>query len=261
MRWTIEPPVNDRENGRHHNVTMDAALIDRIVTNVLEQLQPRVAVRPAPVPTSSESTTTAAAATVSELSVVNLIEPVITASLLQETVHNTKSVHIGAKALLTPAAKDWLQSRKITWSRTPAGKVSADTGKSHIRRRVLVSTVTPAVKSLQATLEREPSGWGAELIGRALEAVETAVRMLSTAEAELLLVFSDQADVIACYANRSPKVRAIVATTAEQLAGVARRVGANLLAVDPTGRSFIELRNLLRAAAALHRPQPPLGWD
>ena len=243
-------------------MTTDTALIDRIVTNVLAQLQPTVAVRPAPVVAASVPVPSPANETAAASTVVELIEPVITAGLLQDSVRNTKAVRVGANALLTPAAKDWLNSRNIVLSRNPVtGGSTAKAGKTVIRRRVLVSTVTPAVKSLQATLEREHSGWGQELIGRALEAVETAVRLLSTAEAELLLVFSDQADVIACYANRSVKVRAIVATSADQLVGVAKRVGANLLAVDPTGRSFIELRNLLRTAAALHRPQPPLGWE
>lgn len=243
-------------------VSMDAALIDRIVTNVLAQLQPTVAVRPAPTVVTSEPAAPTPQAVTAASTVVELSDPVITAGLLQDTVRNTKAIRIGARALITPAAKDWLTTRKITLSRTPiTGGSAPNEEKTVIRRRVLISTVTPAVKSLEATLGREHAGWGHELLGRALEAVETAVRMLSTAEAELVLVFSDQADVIACYANRSAKVRAIVATSAEQLAGVAKRVGANLLAIDPTGRSFIELRNLLRTAAALHRPQPPLGWE
>jgi hypothetical protein len=191
---------------------------------------------------------------------IELLDSVITAKLLQDRAMTASALRFGPKSLLTPSARDWLHTRKVAWSRE-AGSSTTSTNSSTATRRLLISTVTPTVRAVQGTLNRELPGWGCDLIGKATEVVETATRLLATAEAELVIAFSDRAELIACYANRSAKVRAAVVSSIETLTAMAKSLGTNLFVIDPTGRSYIELRNILRACAALARPQPPLGWD
>lgn len=239
----------------------DSDLIDRIVSNVLAQLQPSGASRaitaePPPV----ESPAPLVAAPVSKPVAIELLDPVITAKLLQDRATTASALRFGPKSLLTPSARDWLHTRKVAWSResiTSATSTIATTA----ARRLLISTVTPTVRAVQSTLSRELPGWGCDLIGKVNEAVEMATRLIATAEAELVVAFSDRAELLACYANRSAKVRAAVVSSVETLTAMAKSLGANLIVIDPNGRSYIELRNILRACAALGRPQPPLGWD
>ncbi len=239
----------------------DSALIDRIVTNVLAQLQPvgssRAVTPPSP---PVEMPKPALSAPVVKPVAIELLDPVITAKLLQDRATTASALRFGPKSLLTPSARDWLHTRKVAWSRE-AGAATTSVNSSTATRRLLISTVTPSVRAVQSTLSRELPGWGCDLIGKATEVVETATRLLATAEAELVIAFSDRAELIACYANRSPKIRAAVVSSLETLTAMAKSIGANLLVIDPTGRSYIELRNILRACAALNRPQPPLGWD
>lgn len=236
------------------NVATDSALIDRIVSNVLAQLEPAVSTRAILAEPPAVIT-----ASVSKPVAIELLDSVITAKLLQDRAANAAALRFGPKSLLTPSARDWLHTRKITWSRestsTPASAAARN------QRRLLLSTITPTVRAVQSTLSRELPGWGCDLIGKASEVVETVVRLISTAEAELVVAISDRAELIACYANRSAKVRAAVVTSIETMTSMAKHLGANVIVLDPSGKSYIELRNILRACAALGRPQPPLGWD
>jgi hypothetical protein len=223
---------------------MDQALIERIVNDVLAQLQPPVAVRPV---------TPAAAAE------VHLHDAVITADVLQERLQAGQVLRIGSKSILTPTARDWLRERKIRWQR--AGRHSAPAAGGSIRRQLLIATVTPAVRTLREALPRELPGWKHELLGRPIELANAAVRAISTAEADLVVAISDAADVVVCRANRNSTVRAAAPTSAEHLRLLAEHLGPNVLVINPRGRTFVELRNLLRGCAALPAPRPPKDWD
>lgn len=238
----------------------DSALIDRIVSNVLAQLQPpgssrAMTAESKPVESSALPAKPHAAKPVA----IELLDPVITAKLLQDRAATAIALRFGPKSLLTPSARDWLHTRKVAWSREST--VTPATTATTAKRRLLLSTVTPTVRTVQSTLSRELPGWECDLVGKATEAVETVTRLINAAEAELVVVCSDRAALVACYANRSIKVRAAVATSTDALTTTAKSLGANVVAFDPTGKSYIELRNILRTCAALGRPQPPLGWD
>lgn len=233
----------------------DSALIDRIVSNVLAQLQPEGSTRAVIAEPPSVIATP-----VSKPAAIELLDPVITAKLLQDRAATASALRFGPKSLLTPSARDWLHTRKVPWSREATSSATS-TSANPAKRRLLLSTITPTVRAVQSTLSRELPGWGCDLIGKATEVVETVARLISTAEAELVVAISDRAELIACYANRSAKVRAAVVTSIEPLTSMAKHLGANVIVLDPSGKSYIELRNILRACAALGRPQPPLGWD
>ena len=236
-----------------NNVATDSALIDRIVSNVLAQLQPAGSTRAV-----IDEPQQVSATPVTKPVAIELLDSVITAKLLQDRAATASALRFGPKSLLTPSARDWLHTRKVIWSRE-ASTTASTTAPS--KRRLLLSTITPTVRAVQSTLSRELPGWGCDLIGKATEVVETVARLISTAEAELVVAISDRAELIACYANRSAKVRAAAVTSIETITVMAKHLGANVIVLDPSGKSSIELRNILRACSALGRPQPPLGWD
>jgi len=221
---------------------MDQALIERIVANVLQQLQPVAAPR-AEVAPSTE---------------VLLDGPVITAELLADRVEAGQTLRIGPRAILTPTARDWLQQRKIRWKRSHR----STNGKEHAatRRQLLINTITPAIRTLRESLPRELPGWKHELLGTAAEVADIATRAINAAEAEIVVAISDAADVVACRANRNSRVRAAVVASPEHMRLLVEHLGPNVLVINPRGRSFVELRNLLRAMSELPAPQPPKNW-
>lgn len=234
---------------------MDQAFIDQIVSNVLAQLQPAptrpVVDSPRPQPSTSA---------------IELTATIITADLLSDVVVGGKSITIGRNSIVTPSARDWLNSRKITWSRAgtdtqkaaTSGRLTPGSSATGVRGRwqLFLHTVTPNVRALHDGLKRQPDGWKVELIGQALEAARLATAAISTAECDGVVVISEHAEVIACRANRNARVRAAVITDRKQLELTRQHLGVNLACINPNGRTFIEMRNLLRDCAAT-KPQPP----
>ncbi len=262
---------------------MNQALIDEIVTSVLAQLQPASArpvstaqVRPQPVSVTSLPMATpvnpVVTATVPSVSnvpaaaspvsipakpvAVELTVPIITADVLDQSVRAGQTLRIGRNSILTPSARDWLNSKRISWSRQD--KSSATTSASRARWQVILQTVTPTVRSLQDGLRRLADGWKVEIVGQPLEAAVLATSLVSTAECDGVVIFTEQAELIACKANRNERVRAAVMQNPKQWEHVVRSLGANVVCISPIGRTFIELRNLLRDCAVT-RPRPPAG--
>ena len=249
---------------------MNQALIDEIVSGVLAKLQP-APVRPvieairqptttpvfaSPTPSASAAkTVTAAQTNTVPLPVIELSGPVITADLLEQSLRAGQSLRIGRNSILTPSARDWLNSRRTSWTRQD--KAHSAGSDSRARWQLILQTVTPAVKSLQEGLRRTSDGWKIELVGQPLEAVKLATGFITTAESDGVVIFTEQAELMACYANRNERVRAAVVQNSKQWEHVTRTLGANVVCISPVGRTFVELRNLLKECAAI-RPQSPL---
>ena len=239
---------------------MDQALIEQIVSNVLAQLQPASVRSVVESPKSAPKTTMTVKSVVERPAAIELTASIITADLLEVTARVGQPLKIGHRSILTPSARDWLHTKRIDWSRID--KLSAgDSGatKGTARWQLIVQTVTPTVKALHDGLKRQPEGWKIELVGQASEAATLAIGSISKAEHEGVAILSEYAEIIACRANRNERVRAAVISDRKQLELTMQHLGVNVVCINPNGRTFIELRNLLRDCAA-KKPQAPAGW-
>lgn len=231
---------------------MDQALVEQIVASVLAQLQP-APVRPV-VQAHKPETKSIPAST-------ELNATVITAKVLESSVRAGTAVQIGRKSILTPAAQDWLRDKKISWTRSNSFEKSAGGAESKSARwQLIVQTVTSNVSSIQDLLKRQPDGWTTELVGSAQEAAALASRAISTSERDGVVVLSEFAEIIACRANRNERVRAAVISDRQQLELTARRLGLNLVCINPKPQTFVGLRNLLKDCSAMS-PMVPAGWE
>ena len=239
----------------YEETTVDQALIERIVSNVLAQLQP-VSVHPViEVPKSAPKMMA-----VEKSVAIELTASIITADLLEETARVGQPLKIGRSSILTPSARDWLNTKRIDWSRID--KLSAGgsgTTKGAARWQLIVQTVTPTVKALHDGLKRQPEGWKIELVGQPVEAATLAIGSISKAEHDGVAILSEYAEIIACRVNRNERVRAAVISDRKQLELTMQHLGVNVVCINPNGRTFIEMRNLLRDCAA-KRPLAPMGW-
>ena len=234
---------------------MDQAFIEQIVSNVLAQLQPASVRAVANTPKSAPKMIT-----VEKTAAIELTASVITAALLEETARVGQPLRIGRRSILTPSARDWLHTKRIDWSRTDKlanGGSATTTGAA--RWQLIVQTVTPTVKVLHDGLKRNSEGWKIELVGQAAEAATLAIGSISKAEHEGVAILSEYAEIIACRANRNERVRAAVISDRKQLELTMQHLGVNVVCINPNGRTFIEMRNLLRDCAA-KRPVAPTGW-
>jgi ribose 5-phosphate isomerase RpiB len=62
------------------------------------------------------------------------------------------------------------------------------------------------------------------------------------------VVFCADPALVCCVANKLSRLRAAVAATPQAAARARQSLGANLLAVETPGRTFFELRQILRTA-------------
>lgn len=246
---------------------MNQTLIDEIVANVLAQLQPLAArplnqsTRPKTIeapqsPTAQVNSPVAARPFDSSSNLIELSSAVITADILENSVRPGQALKIGRTSILTPSARDWLHSKRMAWSRLE--RTGGPNGGSRARWQIILQTVTPTVRALQDGLRRLSEGWKIELVGQPLEAATLATNLVSTAECDGVVVFTEQAELIACKANRHERVRAAVLQNSKHWEQVLATLSANVVCISPVGRTFIELRNLLRDCAG-SRPRPPAG--
>lgn len=245
----------------YKETTVDQALIEQIVSNVLAQLQP-ASVRPVvESPKSAQKVPTVEkSVTVEKPAVIELTASVITADLLEATARAGQPLKIGRRSILTPSARDWLHTKRIDWSRIDRlAAVGSSATKGAVRWQLIVQSVTPTVKALHDGLKRNSEGWKIELVGQPVEAATLAIGAINKAEHDGVAILSEYAEIIACRANRNERVRAAVISDRKQLDLTMQHLGANVVCINPSGRTFVELRNLLRDCAA-KRPAAPTGW-
>jgi ribose 5-phosphate isomerase RpiB len=63
-------------------------------------------------------------------------------------------------------------------------------------------------------------------------------------------VFCEDPGLVCCVANKVPGIRAVAVTTVSQAARATRTLNANLLAVEMPGRTYFEVRQILRTLCA-----------
>jgi len=243
-------------------MSFDGVDIERIVAEVMGRLltsspslrsEDRPAAQASPVSASREAETSNA---------TSIPGMVITAELVQAGLNGSRNsaggIRIGPRAILTPSARDYLRTKNINWTRET---VAATAGGSKTRWLAMVSKANSQAEAVIKNLQAGGLAWEQRLVGLPVEAISLAISAICRGEAAGVVVFSGEPEVVACLANRNQSVRAAVAINAHSAAAARQSLGANLLAIDPAGRSFFELRTTLNAFTAGGAPKPPANWE
>ena len=178
-----------------------------------------------------------------------IVDRVVTAELLASRLNGQKwaKVAICPKAVITPSAFDYLRTHKIVWHRNTA-EAAPNLNKPMTRWKALIVTATPNVLQAVEHSESQTIGkqWSHELLGSVDEAVSAATSAINRGEVSGISVFADHAELIACRANRSERVNAAVVSDVQLIPALKQYMNLNLMVVRPSGRSFFELRNLMK---------------
>lgn len=212
--------------------------VDLIVQQVLEHLG-----RPAAAPAG----TTAAQVTSDHSASSQLLridEHVITQALLAESVNGAARISIAARAILTPSARDFVRTRGIEIVREQAQKTVRA-----LSCQVIVATSSPQVGAILEALKVEGIIGEGKLSGTPAEAAALATSALCRGEAERACIVIDQPEHAACLANRNDRIRAAAVGDVRSVERILKAMQANLVAIDPTGRSASELKSLFKAFA------------
>ena len=249
-------------------MNFDAVTIDRMVREVLNQIQHPASVRDVPPPTQRTLLTvpaTPVAATritttpvVPMVQAVVLSERVVTADLLKESAQPGWKVVIAKHAILTPAAQDYLRNYRIAFERSdtsPSGNRVAN-----VRWKVLLSSVSEhAVRAVDAVC-RQWNQVQKELTGNAVEAAGVAVSAISRADMAGMIVLTTAPELVACRANRSSTIRAAVVTDVTAWPKLESQLRPNVVCLSPHGRGFMEIQNIVTKVVSGLVPEPPSDW-
>lgn len=258
---------------------MDRQFVEKIVRNVFANLQKTDhAARPsATLPKTKTAPKTTAAAkteqTIATNQTVHIDGKVVTADLLEKIMRQKQSaitsLTVETKALLTPSAHDFLRQHRISWNRgnvqTQSGSVNQKSTTA-VRWQAVMVTVTPTIRTLLGNINQQNRAgnhhehWQQEIIGHTHEAVSLAVGEICRASIDGAVIFTKEAEIAACLANRQHKVRAAVGIGTQQIQTVQQQLGANIFCINPTDKSFIELRNMLRTISRGGKPTIPKQW-
>ena len=148
------------------------------------------------------------------------------------------------RTVVTPLASDELKAKGVRVSWQIPGAVQVESAKPGTWIFAQENS-EPMVTAVISALEREGIKLPA-MIGSVRTLAETVLR---GAHAGGILVAADTA-LACCIANKIAGIRAAAVLSASQVARAKKTLGANLYAVEVLGRTFFELRQMLKAIVA-----------
>lgn len=178
-----------------------------------------------------------------------LTDSVITADVLAENVAGGINVVVGERAIVTPSARDWLRHNKVELihdTRAASAKASASVEVNSDRLVITHAASQTIDRVLEDAGRPSNGGWNRKSVESADEAAKKAIGELRRESSRVIVVLTTEPEVVACLANRNEKVKAAVVADAAAVVRVKSGLDGNVFVIDPTGRSFFELRNILR---------------
>lgn len=245
-------------------MNVDAATIERMVREVLSQTQPRAAVREDAVTKAPEKLLTVPAVSTTQAesrqtpSATVIRDRIITADLLQDSVKAGAKIVIAKKAIITPAANDYLRNNRITFERQETTQYGTSQGS--VRWKVLISGVAEhTVRAVDAVCQQRHHVTR-DIIGTSAEAANSAISAICRAEVAGVIVVTDSPEVVACRANRNTSIRAAVVNDLQSWSRIQNQLQPNVVSLSPQGRSFMELQNVLNKVVTGPAPIAPSDW-
>ncbi len=198
--------------------------------------------------------------------------PVLCADDLRRHLNGRRELVVSARAIITPLAAEELRDRGVQVRRQDEEKAeTAKPGSSWVLAQEkpdsLVVSVVRALErdGLQITewsreprptgsTEPRPSGSGELIPARWGKIVAES---LGKGQYRGVVVFCQDPGLVCCVANKVAGVRAVPVVSVAQAARSTLSLAANLLAVEMPGRTFFEIRQILRTVYRAGRGDCP----
>jgi ribose 5-phosphate isomerase RpiB len=188
---------------------------------------------------------------------------VLSALELRGSLNGQRELILSERAVITPSAAEELRARGVRITRRPSTQTTA------ARPAVwgyAQDRPYPHVQSLVQTLEREGIALrdlGNSATGDTPRWARELAACIARSDCCGGLAFCQDAELACCVANKMPGLRAAAVATAAQGERAASTLGVNLLVVEMPGRTFFEIRQIVRSlcrAGAPACPAPVAGF-
>lgn len=227
-------------------MSLDSAIIDRIVSGVLTQLgsaAPRA--DGGSVRTESRSHATESRVHSRESRAVRLDARIVTAEIVDGIDSSATTVVVTPRAIVTPAAWDVAKLRGLSIDRrAPAAapqQSPLSTLDSRLSSFLIIVHHTDAVGRLWDDLQ---GTWRREFLGCPDDAAKLAIAELSRGGVSRVVIVAEQTHRAACLANRHESVKAVAIRDAADVQAIKTQLRANVWCVSPRNKSWFELRRL-----------------
>lgn len=179
---------------------------------------------------------------------------VLSASDLRHRLNGHRELVLAPGTVVTPLAQEELRQNGVQVTRREPERRPAGTSAWGYAEEQPGPLVRSAVQALarEGVELRELPGAGEDLTCRWAKAVAECV---ARGECAGGVLFCADAGLACCVANKVPGLRAVAVTTVGQAARASLALAANLVVVEMPGRTFFEVRQILRAVCAA----PPAG--
>src|SRR5690606_12225821 len=107
--------------------------------------------------------------------------------------------------------------------------------------------VVHSTDAVERVWEDIRNSWRRELLGCPDDAATQAISAICRGETSTVAILATQTHRAACLANRNEQVKAVAIRDAGDVRTIRKQLRTNVWCLDPTGRSWFELRTLLRA--------------
>jgi hypothetical protein len=183
---------------------------------------------------------------------------VLAAEDLRRHLNGQQELVLSPWTIITPLAAEELRSNGVRITRQAPEKLPASVpawGYAQERSHPAVQSAVQAVardglhlKELPAAGETAPCGWA-----------RAVAECVARGECVGGVVFCQDPGLFCCVANKLAGLRAAAVVTVAQAARATQTLGSNLVAVEMPGRTFVELRQILRTLCTAGSPACPPG--
>ncbi len=171
---------------------------------------------------------------------LRLTTKVVSAAELDGRLAGVSQIVVPRGAVFTPAARDEIKKYKITISSAVETVATAAGVVLHVAAAATTYNAQAFWQALIADGIRVETTVTAEL----LAAIEVLASAADQGHAALLV--TEQAATALCLANRKRNVRAALGNSRAAVDAAVAEIGANVLVLDPSGRSVFEMKQAVR---------------
>jgi hypothetical protein len=168
----------------------------------------------------------------------------LSADDLRRHLHGQRTLQLLPRTLITPLAADELRARgiQVTWQ---ASGPLANLQSHSARWGYAQEKADPLVIAAIQTLERDGVA-----LARLPGSVSEVASQIARADCLGAILFCADPSFVCCLANKYPGLRAAAIASALHAGRARTSLGANLFAVEMPGRTYFELRQIVRTIAA-----------
>ncbi|GIW79720.1 MAG: hypothetical protein KatS3mg105_1527 [Gemmatales bacterium] len=184
---------------------------------------------------------------------------VLTGSDLRVSWHGQRELVVGENTIITPLAMDYVRAHNIRLTRQPTPTANG-TKRAATGIALACDSRFSQMSAVLVALKRENIEFAqvATLAGSIAEQAHSFAEQLASELFQAVAIVCDNAGLACCIANKVRRVRAVAVASVNEVAKALSSFGANYFALDVEGRTFFELKQMLKTIAAAKNANCPV---